>query len=75
MRKALLFALLQPHGQLVALEAQGNGYAKMGLLEALHTMPFGAVWNRYCERFDAPDDLAIIESVADYEKNILKERA
>ncbi|MDD3943074.1 MAG: L-rhamnose isomerase, partial [Sphaerochaetaceae bacterium] len=28
MRKALLFALLQPHGQLVALEAQGNGYAK-----------------------------------------------
>jgi L-rhamnose isomerase len=75
MRKALLFALLQPHGQLVALEAQGNGYAKMGLLEALHTMPFGAVRNRYCERFDAPDDLAIIESVADYEKNILKERA
>ncbi len=75
MRKALLFALLEPQQKLVELEESGSGYAKMGLLEALHTMPFGAVWNRYCEKFSAPDDLAIIDSVAAYEQKTLKERA
>jgi L-rhamnose isomerase len=74
MRKALLFALLQPQQKLVELEEYGNGYAKMGLLEALHTMPFGAVWNRYCEKFSAPDDLAIIDMVALHEQKTLKER-
>lgn len=74
MRKALLFALLEPHAKLVELEASGNGYAKMGMLEALHTLPFGAVWNRFCEKFEAPDDFAIIEKVAAYEKNVLKGR-
>ena len=75
MRKALLFALLEPQQKLVELEESGSGYAKMGLLEALHTMPFGAVWNRYCEKFSAPDDLAIIDSVDAYEQKTLKERA
>lgn len=75
MRKALLFALLQPQQKLVELEESDNGYAKMGLLEALHTMPFGAVWNRYCEKFSAPDDLAIVDMVALHEQKTLKERA
>lgn len=74
MRKALLFALLEPTVKLVDWETSGNGYAKMGMLEALRTMPFGAVWNRYCEKFETPDDLAIIKSVADYEEQVLKGR-
>ncbi|WP_422477394.1 L-rhamnose isomerase [Pleomorphochaeta sp. DL1XJH-081] len=74
LRKALLFALLEPHETLLHMESTGKGYAKMGLMEALHTMPFGAVWEAYCERFSAPDDLAIIEEVASYENEVLKER-
>ncbi len=74
LRKALLFAMLEPHDQLVALEAADNGYAKMGLLEALHTMPFGAVWEAYCEQFNAPSDLSIIDEVATYEQQVLQER-
>ena len=66
--------MLEPHDQLVALEAAGNGYAKMGLLEALHTMPFGAVWEAYCDKFDAPSDLSIIDEVATYEHQVLQER-
>lgn len=73
-RKALLFALLEPHEKLVELEAAGNGYAKMGMLEALHTLPFGAVWHRYCQKFEAPDDFEIIGKVASYEESVLKER-
>lgn len=74
LRKALLFAMLEPHAALVEMEANGNGYAKMGMLEALQTLPFGAVWETYCERFAAPTDLAIIDEVAAYEASVLKGR-
>lgn len=74
LRKALLFAMLEPHEHLVELEATGKGYAKMGMLEALHTMPFGAVWQAYCEKFSSPTDLSIVDEVAAYENDVLKER-
>jgi len=74
MRKALLYALLEPHDKLVELETAGDGYGKMGMLEALHTLPFGAVWNRFCEKFEAPDDFAIMKEVAAYEAKELKGR-
>lgn len=75
LRKALLFALLEPHAELVDMEISGKGYAKMGMLEALHTMPFGAVWEAYCEKFSAPTDLSILDEVAEYEDKVLKERS
>jgi len=74
LRKALLFAMLEPHAHLVKLESDGNGYAKMGMLEALHTLPFGAVWEAYCEKYSAPDDLSIVAEVTSYERDVLKER-
>ncbi|PKL11957.1 MAG: L-rhamnose isomerase, partial [Spirochaetae bacterium HGW-Spirochaetae-8] len=48
MQKSLLAALLQPQQQLLAYEEAGNGFAKLALLEALSTLPFGAVWEHYC---------------------------
>lgn len=75
MRKALLFALLQPHERLVAYEEHGNGFAKLALLEAMKTMPFGAVWEAWCQRYDAATDLQVIDAVAHYEQTVLKERS
>lgn len=72
--KALLFALLEPTERLVACEEAGDGYGKMALLEALHTLPFAAVWNYYCEQTGVPDDLGIIDEVSKYEREVLKER-
>ena len=74
MRKALLFALLEPHAKLVEYEESGNGYGKMALLEALKTLPFADVWREFCDKFDAPDDLKVIEEVVEYEEKILKGR-
>ncbi|MFA5467837.1 MAG: L-rhamnose isomerase [Sphaerochaetaceae bacterium] len=74
LRKALLYAMLEPHKRLLEAEQKGNGYLKMGLLEALKTLPFAAVWNRYCERFEAPNDLVVIDEVLAYEEKILKGR-
>ncbi len=74
MKKALLFALLQPHEQLLQLEERNQGYAKMALLEALHTLPFGAVWEHYCKQFSVPSDITIIDKVDEYERVVLKER-
>lgn len=74
MRKALLFALLQPHERLRDLEEQDKGFTKMALLEALHTLPFGAVWDTYCERFSVPSDTTIIDHVDAYERTVLKGR-
>jgi len=75
MRKALLFALLQPHERLVAYEEHGNGFAKLALLEAMKTMPFGVVWEAWCRRYDTVTDLQVIDAVAHYEQTVLKERS
>lgn len=74
MRKALLYALLEPRQHLLELEESGDGYGKMALLEALRTMPFGEVWNRCCETAKVPDDMAIIDEISSYEQKVLKER-
>lgn len=70
MRKALLYALLEPQAQLKTYEEQGNGYAKMALLENMAVMPFGAVWDEFCRRNDAPTDLGVVERIMDYEANV-----
>ncbi len=74
MRKALLFALLEPHAKLVEYEENGNGYAKMALLEAQKTLPFSEVWREFCDKYNAPDDLKLIDEVLSYEEKTLKGR-
>lgn len=74
MRKALLFALLEPYEKLLQLEESGKGFDKMGLLEARYTLPFGEVWQAYCDKFSSPNDLELIDKVAEYENSVLKER-
>jgi len=74
MRKALLFALLQPIDQLIEYEESGNGYATMALLELQNVLPFGAVWNEFCTRFNAPLESKLIGIISDYEESVLKER-
>ncbi|WP_320129498.1 L-rhamnose isomerase [uncultured Sphaerochaeta sp.] len=74
MRKALLFALLEPINLLIRYEETGNGYAQMALLEQQAVMPFGYVWDEFCRRNGAPLESELIELVAGYEKEVLGER-
>jgi len=75
MRKALLFALLEPIDQLIEYEESGNGYATMARLELQSVLPFGAVWNEFCTRFNAPQESKLIDIISDYEESVLKERS
>ena len=54
LQKALLLALLEPTETLRALESQGDFTARLATLEELKSLPFGAVWDHYCEIQDVP---------------------
>ena len=74
MRKALLFALLEPVNLLLRYEETDNGYAKMALLEQQSVLPFGFVWDEFCRRNNVPLESELIGLVGEYEKRILGER-
>lgn len=71
-RMAILQALLEP----VALlsEIEGNGAAKLALLEELKTMPFGAVWDELCERSDVTPRGWMVDVEA-YSNEVLSKRS
>ncbi len=75
MIKALLLALLEPIETLRAREAESDLTSRLGLLEELKTLPFGAVWDYYCLTRDVPIGDAWIDAVKAYEKSVLAERA
>lgn len=72
--KALLLALLEPAAQLRALEREGNYTARLGLLEEIKVLPFGAVWDYHCARQGVPVGAAFIDAIADYEREVLLPR-
>jgi L-rhamnose isomerase len=72
--KALLLALLEPTTTLRELEANGDFSARLAMLEEIKTLPFGAVWDEYCQRHDAPVGQAWLAEVKDYEKSVLSQR-
>jgi L-rhamnose isomerase len=47
----------------------------MALLELQNVLPFGAVWNEFCTRFNVPLESKLIGIISDYEESVLKERA
>lgn len=74
MIKALLIALLEPTDKLRELERSGNYTARLALLEELKTLPFGAVWDYYCVSRNVPPGGAWMQSVLQYEKDVLAAR-
>lgn len=72
-QKALLNALLIPHGDLKKLQDSGNYSKLMVMQEELKTLPFGAVWDEYLARqkVSGADWFAKVEK---YEKDVLSKR-
>ena len=73
--RALLMALLEPRALLQGYEDDGNYTARLALLEELKGLPFGAVWDRYCEQQNVPVGFAFMENITAYEKTVLANRA
>ena len=71
MIKALLIALLEPIKQLKTFEKTGDFTSRLAMLEAIKTLPYGAVWNYYCLKSNVPIGVNWIREVKDYEKNNL----
>jgi len=74
MLKSLLAALLEPIDQLRLFELNGDYTRRLALLEELKTLPFGPIWDRYCEMNDVPVGTAWIDTVMTYERDVLNRR-
>lgn len=55
-KKSLLMALLEPYEAVVKAEAEGDFTKRLALLERNKMLPYGLVWNMYCERCGVPND-------------------
>jgi L-rhamnose isomerase len=73
-QKALLFALLEPRERLLHLEESGDYFGRLALLEEQKTMPFGAVWDEFCERQGVPPGDRWIADVQRYGAQVLGKR-
>jgi L-rhamnose isomerase len=67
-QKALLYALLESVGLLKGYEAEGDYFGRMAMLEELKSMPWGVIWDYYCDKNDVPNGLELVEKVKGYEK-------
>jgi len=74
MLKALLVALLEPIDKLRAMEEGGDYTSRLAMLEELKTMPFGTVWDYYCQKSNVPVGDAWLKEVKDYEAKATSKR-
>ena len=74
-QKAALFALLEPSALIRKAEDEGRLGDRLALQEEAKTLPFGAVWDEFCDRNDVPAGSAWLDDVARYEREVLRKRA
>jgi L-rhamnose isomerase len=72
-QKALLYALLQPHGELKNLQDDRQHTRLLVWQEELKTLPFGAVWDEYLRRQGCPGN-RWLSAVETYEADVLRGR-
>lgn len=72
--KALLAAMLDPIDQLCVLEIERDYTRRLGLMEEMKSMPFGDVWDWYCERCGVPVGEKWIDEAKKYEMEVLSKR-
>jgi L-rhamnose isomerase len=70
MLKALLRALLEPIDRLRDAERSGDYTTRLALLEEAKSLPFGAVWDHYCESSGVPVGGAWLADVRSYERDV-----
>jgi L-rhamnose isomerase len=74
MLRALLIALLEPTDLLHGAEAAGDFTTRLALQEEIKSLPFGAVWDYYCESKGVPVGENWLAEVKLYEKEVLSNR-
>jgi len=74
MLRALLISMLEPITQMREYEKAGDYTSRLVTLEELKGLPFGAVWDYYCQKQDAPVGLQLLDEIKTYEKVALSKR-
>jgi L-rhamnose isomerase len=72
--KSILFAMLEPTAMIVDAENRGDYGSRMALMEEFKTLPFGAVWDKYCHNMGTKTGATWLEDVKDYEERVLAKR-
>jgi L-rhamnose isomerase len=75
MIKALCYALLEPTAMLKNAEEKGDYTTRLAMLEELKTMPFGAVWDYYCQSHNVPVGADWLEELKTYENEVQLKRS
>ena len=73
LQKALLIALLEPPAIRTA-ELAGDNTARLALQEEAKSLPFGAVWDYFCETQGVTAGEAWLAEVKAFENNVLSKR-
>ncbi len=74
MQKALLLALLAPNAAWLKLQETNQLTELLARLEEFKTLPFGAVWDHFCETHNVPTGMKWFEQVQAYERDVLSKR-
>ncbi len=74
MQKALLKALLEPTALLKQTELAGDYTMRLAWQEEVKSLPWGAVWETFCQRQSVPVGRAWTDEIKTYEKEVLSRR-
>ena len=61
--------------QMRSFDQDGDLTSRLAFLEELKGMPFGAVWDYYCQQRGVPVGITFIDAIKDYEQNELLKRS
>jgi len=70
MQKALLRALLMPFDALKSAEQSLDYTTRLMVTEEFKDMPFGAIWDEFTARDNAPNGLALIKELDRYQSSV-----
>lgn len=73
-QKCLLQALLEPLAKLREYEAAGQGFERLALLEEAKSLPWNAVWDKFCAECGVPVGEAYIAEIQQYERDVTSKR-
>lgn len=71
---AFMYAMLEPENTLIKFEEQGKNFERLAFLELFKTKPFGAVYDYYCMKNNAPVGEDYISEILKYEEEVLRKR-
>ena len=73
-QKCMICALLEPVELIRQYELEGETYKVLTLLEEFKAMPWGVVYDEFCERAGVPKGTAYMEEIDKYTKEVISRR-